>query len=56
LDAAKPANPLFNWLGFGPLNAPSVRQARAIPFGCYSLRELTGLNRTGQNQKVYGHG
>lgn len=56
LDAAKPTNPLFNWLGFGPLNAPSVRQARAIPFGCYGLRELTGLNRTGQNQKVYGHG
>ena len=56
LNASKPTNPLFNWLSFGPLNAPSVRQARPIPFRCDSLRELTGLNRASQNQKVYGHG
>lgn len=56
LDASKPANPFFNWLNFGPLNAPRVGQARPIPFRCDRLRELTGLNRASQNQKVYGHG
>ena len=56
LDASKPTNPLFNWLSFGPLYAPSVRQARPIPFRCDRLRELAGLNRASQNQKVYGHG
>lgn len=54
-NAAKPANPLVDWMRFGPGHTPGERQGAGKAARMHSLGQRSRLGRTCEDKKVRPH-